>query len=301
MASGPGGFTGGSTISVAAVNGVATFSNLVLNTSGTYTLKATDGALTSATTGNLTVSAAAASQLVLQQSPTTGTAGQALGAVQLVVEDAFGNVVTSDSSSVTIAVASGPGGFTGGSTISVAAVNGVATFGNLVLNTAGSYTLSVSDGGLAGANTGNLTVSPAAASQLVLQQSPTTGTAGLALGAVQLVVEDAFGNVVTSDSSSVTIAVASGPGGFTGGSTISVASVNGVATFSNLVLNTSGTYTLKASDGALDRCHHGQSHRQPGRSQSVGAAAVADDGDGRTSARHGATGCGRCVRQRGDQ
>ena len=62
---------------MAAVNGVATFSNLVLNTAGTYTLKATDGALTGATSGNLTVSPAAASQLVLQQSPTTGTAGQA--------------------------------------------------------------------------------------------------------------------------------------------------------------------------------------------------------------------------------
>ena len=164
--------------------------------------------------------------------------------MQLVVEDAFGNVVTSDNSSVTIAVASGPGGFTGGSTISVAAVNGVATFSNLVLNTAGSYTLSVSDGGLAGANTGNLTVSPAAASQLVLQQSPTTGTAGQALGTVQLVVEDAFGNVVTSDSSTVTIAVASGPGGFTAGSTISVAAVNGVATFGNLVLDTAGSGQL---------------------------------------------------------
>ena len=46
-------------------------------------------------------------------------------------------------------------------------------------------------------------------------------------------MEDAFGNVVTSDTSTVTIAVASGPGGFAAGSTTSVAAVNGVATFSN--------------------------------------------------------------------
>ena len=31
----------------------------------------------------------------------------------------------------------------------------------------------------------------------------------------QAAVEDAFGNVITSDTSTVTIAVASGPGGFT--------------------------------------------------------------------------------------
>ena len=51
------------------------------------------------------------------------------------------------------------------------------------------------------------------------------------------VVEDQFGNIVTTDSSTVTISLASGPGGFATGSTISVAAVNGIATFSNLVLN----------------------------------------------------------------
>jgi hypothetical protein len=93
---------------------------------------------------------------------------------------------------------------------------------------------------------------PLGASQLVLQQSPTSGTPGQALSpSVNVAVEDAFGNVVTSDKSTVTIAVASGPGGFAVGSTTSVAAVSGVATFSNLILSLAGTYTLKATDGTL--------------------------------------------------
>ena len=122
----------------------------------------------------------AASQLVLQQSPTGGTAGQALGAIKFSVEDIFGNVVTGDSSTVMISVATGPAGFAAGSTTSAAAVGGVATFSNLLFNTAGNYTLSVGDGSLTGATTGSITISPATASQLMLQQSPTGGTAGRA-------------------------------------------------------------------------------------------------------------------------
>jgi hypothetical protein len=93
---------------------------------------------------------------------------------------------------------------------------------------------------------------PLGASQLVLQQSPTSGTPGQALSpSVNVAVEDAFGNVVTSDKSTVTIAVASGPGGFAVGSTTSEVAVSGVATFSNLILSLAGTYTLKATDGTL--------------------------------------------------
>ena len=53
---------------------------------------------------------------------------------------------------------------------------------------------------------------------------------------VQVAVEDQFGNVITSNTSTVTIAVGSGPGSFDSGSTTSVAAANGVATFNNLKL-----------------------------------------------------------------
>jgi len=195
-----------------------------------------------------------ASQLVLQQSPTSGTPGQALSpSVKVAVEDAFGNVVTSDKSTVTIAVASGPGGFAAGSITSVAAVSGVATFSNLILGLAGTYALKATDGTLASVTSGSIVIGTVgAASQLAYQQTPSTGTAGTALSpSIKVAVEDSSGNVVTSDTSTVTITIASGPGSFAAGSTTSVAAVNGVATFSNLILDTAGTYTLKATDGTL--------------------------------------------------
>ncbi len=253
VATGPGGFDKAATTSVPVTGGIATFSNLILDTPGNYTLSLSDGKLTGATTGTIAVGSGVASQLVLQQSPTSGTAGQALTpSITVAVEDAVGNVLTSDSSTVTVSIANGPGGFDAGSTISVTAVNGIATFSNLVLDTAGSYTLSLSDGTLTGATTGAITIVPASATQLVLQQSPTSGTAGQALSpSLTVAVEDSFGNVVTGDTSTMTVTVATGPAGFAAGSTTSVAAVGGVATFSKLVLDTVGSYTLSVSDGGL--------------------------------------------------
>ncbi len=97
------------------------------------------------------------------------------------MEDAFGNVITSNTSTVTVAVASGPGGLTTGSTTGVAAASGVATFSNLVLDTVGTYTLKATDGTLTSVTSGNISVNAGPASKLVLQQTPTSGTAGQAL------------------------------------------------------------------------------------------------------------------------
>ena len=66
--------------------------------------------------------------------------------------------------------------------------------------------------------------------------------------AVTVLVQDAAGNLVTSDTSSVTI----GGTTFTGDSTLTVSAVGGVATFSNLKPTTAGSaITLTASDGSL--------------------------------------------------
>jgi hypothetical protein len=46
---------GGTTATAAAVNGVATFANLVVNAAGTYTLAASDGTLAGATSGSFTI------------------------------------------------------------------------------------------------------------------------------------------------------------------------------------------------------------------------------------------------------
>src|SRR5262249_44146681 len=159
-------------------------------------------------------------------------------AIKVAVQDASGNLVGSDSSTVTLTLSSGT--FANGSTTaSIAAVNGIATFSNLVINAAGNYTLAASDGALTTAISSSVTINPAAASQTRGQSIPGTGTAGVALAPpVTVDVEDAFGNIVTSDTSTVTLGIDSGPGAFAAGSTFSVAAAGGIATFDNLILNT---------------------------------------------------------------
>jgi RHS repeat-associated protein len=255
IASGPGGFDSASTTSVAAVNGIATFTNLILDTTGGYTIQANDGTLGSATYSIQinSVPSQEGKQLAFEQVPASGTAGQPLSpAIVVAVEDQYGNVVTGDDSTVTLGPRSGPGVFTTGGTVGVAAINGMATFTNLVLDTAGTYSFVPYDGLMMAGPTQNVTISPAQATQLVFQEVPTTGIAGQTLSpSLTVAVEDQFGNIVTSDDSTVTLTVNLGPGSFTGGSTLSAAVVNGVATFSNLVLDTAGNYLLSASDGPL--------------------------------------------------
>jgi hypothetical protein len=245
---------GATSVTAPSVNGVATFNNLVINAPGSYVLRATD------TNPNLdpgyapftiNPSSSSATQLAFVQQPSNVTAGTAISpAVTVAVEDATGATVTSDTSTVTLTLSSGT--FAGGSnTVSAAAVNGVATFSNLVINTPGSYTLAASDGTLTGATSSSFAVSAGVASKLAFVQQPSNATASAAISpAVTVAVQDAGGNTVTSDTSTVTLTLSSGT--FAGGSnTVSAAAVNGVATFSNLVINTAGSYTLAASDGSL--------------------------------------------------
>jgi hypothetical protein len=258
IASGPVGATVGGTVSLAAVKGIATFSNLKLNIAGIYTLKASDGALAVATSKTITVVAAAAAKLAIGEQPSTGTAGKALSRTLTVkVEDAFGNVVTTNTSTVTLAKASGPPTGTLAGTASVKVVRGIATFSNLILKIAGGYTLKATDGSLTAAASQSIMISPAAAAKLAITQQPSTGKTGVAFTPGFLVkVEDAFGNIVTSDASTIMLALDTFPSGAIASGTLSAKAVKGIATLSNVRVNRAGTYTFiartttKASGGA---------------------------------------------------
>src|SRR5581483_6795218 len=99
----PAGGTLSGTLTVAAVNGIATFSNLSLDKAATgYTLQATDGNLSAATSSSFTITPAAAHHLGFGMAPSNATAGVAMNpAVTVRVLDQFGNLVTTDTSSVT--------------------------------------------------------------------------------------------------------------------------------------------------------------------------------------------------------
>ena len=139
LSNNPGGAILGGTLTATAQDGVATFSGLTLNKSGTgYTLLVSANGLASATTDGFNVTPAAATQLVVtSQPPTSLLAGGPFG-LTVEAEDPYGNVDTSFGGSVTVGVLNNPGGATLGGTLSVTAQDGVATFSGLTLNKPGT-------------------------------------------------------------------------------------------------------------------------------------------------------------------
>ncbi len=195
--------------------------------------------------------------LAFVQQPSNAPAGGTISpAVTVAIENSFGVVVSPDTSSVTLSIGPGStGSGTLGGTLTVAAVNGVATFSNLSISAAGTYTLQATD------IDGGVTLTPAVSTAFTISvqvkvafvQQPTGAQAGGAIAPPVIVdVEDSNGNVVTSDTSNVTVAIGPGTSGLgTLSGTLTVAAVNGVATFNSLAISAAGGYTLEASDGLL--------------------------------------------------
>ena len=257
---GGGTLTGGSAVKVA--KGIATFTGLSINTAGTgYTLMASSTpSYTSATSAAFNITGSSTgppTKLAFVQGPSNTAAGATITpAVTVAVEDANGNVETTDNATtVSLAIGTNAGGgtLTGGSAVKVA--KGIATFTGLSINTAGTgYTLMASSTpsytsatsaafNITGSSTGPPT-------KLAFVQGPSNTAAGATITpAVTVAVEDANGNVETTDNATtVSLAIGTNAGGgtLTGGSAVKVA--KGIATFTGLSINTAGTgYTLMAS------------------------------------------------------
>ena len=250
LVSGPGG-SSITNATKAAVAGVATFVGTAINaTPGNYSIIFTDGSLSSATT---TAPTAVATKLIIATQPSTTAAAGAALAIQPVVDvdDSSGTVIASDTTTVTATLTSGSGTVAHNTAVAVA---GVATFVGLALDTpTGPYTLTFTDGPLTAAVSTTITVGAGAASQLAIVTEPSaTAKSGAAL-TVQPVVklEDAGGNAVVGNASTVTATVTSAAGTVTNG-TATVSATTGLATFTGLALNELvGPYTLTFSDGAF--------------------------------------------------
>jgi hypothetical protein len=244
VASGPGSL--GGTLSVAAVNGVATFNHLSIDTAGDYTINAAgSGALAPAESASFTVAPAAASQIVFTQQPTAVVAGAVVSPIVAQVEDTFGNIVTSDNSNVSLAA---PSGSLGGTT-TVAAVDGIATFNNVWLDAPGNFALSAAAGAVT-ATSASVTATPSPTAELVIVNEQTAaGQYGSVVTSVTVALTDGNGNVITTDNAPISVHIVSGPGGGLA-QTYSQTPVDGYAQFSNLAFNQAGGYQLKFSDPA---------------------------------------------------
>ena len=232
--------------------GVATFTNLSDHTAETITLKFTGGGLSSASSNAIVVSPATASKLVIHTQPSpTAIAGKAFATQPVLYEaDQYDNLETGDNTTVvTAALNSGIGPLQG--TAAVTVKGGVATFTNLADNTAETITLKFSGGGLTAGPSTNVVVSAAATKLVIHTQPSATAKAGQPFPTQPVIYEeDQFGNLETSDNSTVVTAVLnSGAGPLQGTTSVTVS--GGVATFTNLADNTVETITLEFTSGSL--------------------------------------------------
>jgi hypothetical protein len=243
----------------AAVNGVATFSDLSVDKAATaYKLTATSGDLTSATTGTIDVTAGDAAKLAFLQQPTNVASTTAISpAVVIQVLDQFGNIVGEATNAITLAITSGTGasGATLGGAGAVNAVNGNATFTAVKVDKAGGgYKLTATASGLTSVTSNAFDVSAAGAASMVANGATSFASqvsTALSGSLPSVVVKDASGNVVSG--TAVKFELESGSGTIGSGASETVTTNgSGVATVSNWTLPaTAGAYTMKATAGSL--------------------------------------------------
>jgi len=242
------------TTQVTSASGLATFSGLRVDDSGTFTLtySATDLA---STTQSITVASGQASKLAVSVLAAGGSGGTAFGTQPVVqIKDSLNNVITASTLVVT-ATANGAGTLSG--TTQVTAVNGVASFTDLSYDKAAMITLAFSATGLTGVSQVNMVISTGPAAKNTI----TTLAAGASAGAAfttqpSITITDAGGNVATSSTLEVTATAtttrsASGVGlrALSGGN--KVAASGGVATFTSLSYSKSGTVTITYSAAGM--------------------------------------------------
>ena len=242
------------TLTAPAVNGVATFTDVKIDKAGAgYRLIATSPGLVRASSAAFNVTGTPA-RLAFTVLPATATAGAALSpAPKVSLLDAAGNVVTGATNPVTLIVAAGPAGATLSGATTVKAVGGVATFGGLKPNKAGTYYLRATAAGLSGATSGAFSVAAGPAKKMAFSRQPTNAAAGAALPAVQVRVQDAFGNACPTAANAVTLALSMNPTGAVLAGSKTVSAARGVATFTRLSIPNPGTgYVLRATASGLN-------------------------------------------------
>jgi hypothetical protein len=235
-------------IGTSAGNGSVSFTNLRIDAAGAKQLTASASGLTSATSASFTVNHATASALAMQQQPSTTATAGVIFAQQPIVQivDAFGNLITEDNSTViTAARNTGVGTLQG--TLNQKVSGGVATYTNLSHNVATNITIKFTSGSLSQATSSTVSVSPTTADHLVFSTQPGIATAGAVFG-VQPVVnsQDQYGNasaVGLPSSLSVTVVLSAGTGPLQGTTTMDIgaAAGNGMAAFTDLRIDVSGS------------------------------------------------------------
>ena len=192
--------------------------------------------------------------LHFSRQPADASAGTSLPPVQVSVTDASGRAPVVPVP-VTLAIASGTGpsgAVLKGATVARSA-GGAATFRSLYLSTMGEgYRLIATAPGCAPVTSAPFAVSAGAPYRLAFTVQPANAPANASIQpAVQVAVQDRYGNPCSGATAAVTLSLARSPAGSTLSGTVTCVPVLGLATFTDLQLDTRGVYVLKADCGAL--------------------------------------------------
>jgi alpha-tubulin suppressor-like RCC1 family protein len=242
-------------LTVAAVNGVATFANLTIDVATTgYTLSANSPDLTNAVSTSFAITTGPAAKLGFSSQPVTTIANTAIPAFSVQVQDAAGNVIFGATNPIRIEIGNNPGAGTLLGPSNITAANGVAIFYGLSINRLGTgYFFIASTPNLASATSSPFDMIVGPPNRLAFTVQPRTTPPGTAISpAVAVTVQDIGGNTVTAGNVSITMSIGANAGGGTLSGTTTVAAVNGVATFTDLSIDNSGErYQLQAAASDL--------------------------------------------------
>jgi adhesin/invasin len=256
IASGPAGATlGGTTTVSTGGTGGAAFTDLsITGLAGDYTLRFDATGLTGATSGTITITVVSPARVgIITQPPSNAANGAALSPAPVVqLQDAGGNPVSAAGVPITVSIASGSGSLNGTTTVNTDG-SGRATFSDLaIVGIAGNFTLGFSSTGLTGATSNTIVLGPGAATQLAITTQPSATAQNNTVFDQQPVIHllDSGGNAVSQAGVTVSAELTSGTGPLAGNRSVTT-DASGVATFTNLKIQSPGTYTIRFTSGSL--------------------------------------------------
>ncbi len=177
----------------------------------------------------------------------TVTAGSNF-AVTVQAADNAGTPITNYSGPLSVTASINPSSATSNFPVTVSLNS--AGFGFFLGNiqAVGSYTITTTGGAITGSTSTPVSVVTAAPDRVAFTVQPANTPTGVTLPALTVQIQDAFGNVISTDNTdSVSLAISSGPGNLLPGSTSTGTVVGGSLNFNNLKFVVPGTYLLTAT------------------------------------------------------
>jgi hypothetical protein len=241
IASGPAATLFGTKTQSTNAGGIASFGDLSIQKTGTFTLHAAVTGTPSANSNSFDITAAAPATAVFSVQPTSATAGVAIfPAVEVTVKDTFSNLVPG--ASVTVSLGTNPtGALLLGTKTQLTNATGIASFADLGIQKAGTgYKLHVAVTGTLGDDSTAFDISAAAPATAVFSVQPTSATAGVAISAVEVTVKDTFANLVPGALAMVSLGT-NPTSALLLGTKTQLTNASGVASFADLIIQKAAT------------------------------------------------------------